>query len=331
MKACRLGVAFGQQSFLYSFPSGHPMNSSRLSAFAEFVESEGASGMFTVVVPVSADGKELVAFHSRDYVDRVREASEKGNGWLGSEDTPAFQGVYEASLFSVGSTLRGLDLIMRGEFDHFFNPIGGLHHAAPDEARGFCVFNDAGIALSKALGEHKLRRVAYVDIDAHHGDGVYYEFEPDPRVIVGDIHEHGRFLYPGTGDEAETGKGFAAGTKLNIGLRPGAGDVEFYGAFDRVEDFVRRSEPDMIFFQCGADGLAGDPITDLRYTPAAHAYAARKMHRLAHELCQGRILAMGGGGYSSENVALAWEAVVTELSGSTGGEGQRQGARRERR
>jgi acetoin utilization protein AcuC len=320
VRDCRLGVSFGQQSFLYSFPTGNPMNASRLSRFADFIEKHRrGTGGFTVVDPVSASEGDLLVFHTKEYVDRVREASATGKGNLGSEDTPAYPGVYEASLFPVGSTLKGLDLIMEGEFDHFFNPVGGLHHSAPDEARGFCVFNDSVIAIAKALNTYKLRSVAYVDIDAHHGDGVYYEFEPDPRVIIGDVHEHGRFLYPGTGDDTETGTGFAVGTKLNVGLLPGSGDKEFVQAFDRVEEFVKRSKPEMIFFQCGADGLVGDPITDLNYTSAAHAYAAKKLHRLAHEQCGGRILAMGGGGYSAMNVALAWGAVAKELSGSSEG------------
>ena len=315
MRGCRLAVSFGKQSFLYSFPAGNPMNSSRLGVFAEYIEGQRETEGFKVIEPVSASESDLLVFHTQGYVDRVRQASATGLGELGSEDTPAFKGVYEASLFPVGSTLRGLELLLEGSFDHFFNPVGGLHHSAPDEARGFCVFNDSVIAISRALNEFKLRSVAYVDIDAHHGDGVYYEFEPDPRVIIGDIHEHGRFLYPGTGDASETGKGFAMGTKINVGLPPGSGDKEFFQAFDQVEEFVRKSKPEMIFFQCGADGLAGDPITDLNYTPAVHSYAASKLHRLAHELCGGKILAMGGGGYSPGNVGAAWKEVTAELSG----------------
>ena len=316
MTTCRLGVSFGQQSLLYSFPSGNPMNASRLAEFAEFVDEQRADDEgFTLVDPVPASEQDLLAFHTQEYIDRVRGASATGRGSLGSEDTPAFRGMYEASLYPVGSTLGGLRLIMEGEFDHFFNPVGGLHHSAPDEARGFCVFNDSVIAISRALNKYKLRSVAYVDIDAHHGDGVYYEFEPDPRVIIGDIHEHGRFLYPGTGDDTERGTGFAAGTKLNIGLPPGSGDREFFRAFDRVEEFLEQSRPDMVFFQCGADGLKGDPITDLNYSSEVHAYAAQKLHRLAHDMCKGRILAMGGGGYEPSNVGSAWKAVVRELSG----------------
>lgn len=320
MKGCRLGVSFGQESFLYSFPSGNPMNASRLTPFAEFLEENGSakSGerMFQLVSPVAGKERDLLNFHTRAYVDRVKEASLTGAGLLDMGDTPAFEGVYEASLYPVGNTLHGLQMIIEGKVDHFFNPVGGLHHASPDEARGFCVFNDSVIAISRALNDFKLRSVAYVDIDAHHGDGVYYEFEPDPRVIIGDIHEDGRYLYPGTGGDEEEGTGFGAGTKMNVGLPPKAGDAQFFEAFAKVEEFVRRSKPEMIFFQCGADGLAGDPITDLQYTPTVHAYAAMRLHRLAHEMCGGRILAMGGGGYSPENVSVAWSAVVKELSGS---------------
>ncbi len=317
---CELGVSFGQESFLYSFPAGNPMNSSRLTRFAELVDGWGrakkAGRRSRLVRPVAGSERDLLVFHTQEYVDQVKEASITGVGLSDTGDTPAFEGIFEASLFPVGNTLNGLRMIMGGKVDHFFNPVGGLHHAGPAEARGFCVFNDSVIAIARALGDYKLRGVAYVDIDAHHGDGVYYEFEPDPRVVIGDIHEDGRYLYPGTGSANETGTGFGAGTKLNVGLPPGAGDAEFVEAFDRVEEFVRRSKPEMIFFQCGADGLAGDPIADLRYSAAAHAYACRKLHRLAHEVCEGRILAMGGGGYDPANVAAAWGAVVEELSGS---------------
>lgn len=284
--------------------------------FAETLErlKRESRGAITILDPVAANERDLLAFHTRDYVARVKQASAMGGGELGGEDTPAFPGVYEASLFPVGCTLLGLHNLIEGGFDHFFNPVGGLHHSAPGEARGFCVFNDSVIAISRALSEFRLNRVAYIDIDAHHGDGVFYEFEADPRVVIGDIHEDGKFLYPGTGNESEVGRGFAAGTKLNVGLQPGSGDKEFIQAFDVLEGFLRKSRPGMIFFQCGADGLGGDPIADLNYTAAAHAYASKRLHRLAHEVCGGKILAMGGGGYDPRNVSAAWGAVLKEFS-----------------
>jgi len=293
------------------------MNASRLRIFEEKLSELASRDSISLVQPVRASEDELLLFHTKQYVDRVKKLSETGEGYLDYGDTPAFKGVYEASMYPVGNTLNGLESLMEGKFDHFFNPVGGLHHASSDEARGFCVFNDSSIAISRAINEYRMRSVAYVDIDAHHGDGIYYEFEADPRVIVGDIHEDGHYLFPGTGMENETGKGFGLGTKMNIGLKPGSGDEEFFKAFDGVEDFIAAAKPDFIFFQCGADGLAGDPLTHLRYSSRPHAYAAGKLHALSHKICKGRILAMGGGGYNPQNVSAAWSAVIEELSRQT--------------
>ncbi|MDV3277974.1 MAG: acetoin utilization protein AcuC [Nitrososphaerales archaeon] len=319
---CRLTVAYGPESELYSFPESHPLNNSRANLFAESLGrlaslgTAASSGRLRVVKPTPAKAEDLLLFHTPEYVQLVREASKVGKGHLDYGDTPAFKGVFEASLFPVGSSLKGLKLLLDGECNHFFNPIGGLHHARSGSAGGFCVFNDAAIVIHKALAEGKFSRVAYIDIDAHHGDGVFYAFESDPRVVVGDIHEDGRFLYPGTGSATETGRGEARGTKLNIPIPPGSGDTEFFVALARIVEFVRGFRPEFIFFQCGADGLAGDPITHLRYSSAAHAYAAKKLHSMAHEFCEGRILAMGGGGYDPENVSAAWSTVVRELMGA---------------
>ena len=296
------------------------MTSSRLELFSRYLVEvageEGDSRRIQRIDPVAGSEEDLLAVHTREFVNRIKKSSKSGLGLLDTGDTPAFRGMYEASLYPVGNSLNGLRLIMEGKVDHFFNPVGGLHHAGPDAARGFCVFNDCVIAILRSLNDFGMLRVAYVDIDAHHGDGVYYEFESDPRVVIGDIHEDGKYLYPGTGDETESGTGSGLGTKMNIGLPPGSGDAEFFRAFDRIEEFVRRSKPEMIFFQCGADGLAGDPITDLRYTAKAHAYATKRLHVLAHKECGGRILAMGGGGYNPVNVSAAWSAVIRELSNS---------------
>jgi acetoin utilization protein AcuC len=163
--------------------------------------------------------------------------------------------------------------------------------------------------------QHGLSRIAYVDIDAHHGDGVYYAFESDPHVIFADLHEDGRFLYPGTGAASEQGTGAAAGTKLNVPLPPGADDAAFAAAWPRVIEHLRRFEPQFIVLQCGADSVAGDPIAHLRFTPQAHGRAARDLSRLAEDLGHGRVLAAGGGGYNRANLAKAWNEVVAGLIG----------------
>ncbi|MHB1908554.1 MAG: acetoin utilization protein AcuC [Nitrososphaerales archaeon] len=310
MTKCKLGVSFGYASTLYSFP-GHPLNKTRTDLFGSSIKQEGVS----IVKPVPASEEDLLLFHSQEYVDFVKESSKNGEGFLDYGDTPSFKGVYEASLYAVGSTLNGLDLIVSGEYDHFFNPVGGLHHARRDRAGGFCVFNDSAIAIQKALSKLNFKRVAYVDIDAHHGDGVFYGYESDERVIIGDIHEDGRYIYPGTGFPNETGKGRANGTKLNLPLAPSSGDNEFISSFDKLEGFISSFQPEFVFFQCGADGLSGDPLTHLQYSAHAHSYAAGKLHSLAHDTCNGHILAMGGGGYNPRNVEAAWIAVARALSG----------------
>jgi acetoin utilization protein AcuC len=149
---------------------------------------------------------------------------------------------------------------------------------------------------------------------SHKGDGVYYGFEDDVRVFIGDIHEDGRFLYPGSGSSDEIGSGKAKGTKLNLPLPPGSGDEAFIRAFDNILKFARDANPEFIFLQCGADGLHGDPLTHLDYSAKAHAYAANRLHSLSHEICKGKLLAMGGGGYNPQNVRDAWMAVVQALS-----------------
>jgi acetoin utilization protein AcuC len=155
-----------------------------------------------------------------------------------------------------------------------------------------------------------LKRILYVDIDAHHGDGVFYEFEDDPDLFIADIHEDGSFLYPGTGFESETGLGEARGTKLNLPLQPGATDSDFLSAFTKIETFVEPLDFELIIFQCGADGLSGDPLTHLKYSEKSHEYAAKVLHRIAHEKTGGRIIGLGGGGYNTENLAKAWNKVV---------------------
>ncbi|MDG2376187.1 MAG: hypothetical protein P8M18_07545 [Woeseiaceae bacterium] len=156
--------------------------------------------------------------------------------------------------------------------------------------------------------------MAYVDIDAHHGDGMFYGFEKDPDLIFADVHEDGRYLYPGTGAASETGRGRATGTKLNVSLPPGAGDTEFLAVWPAVLDYLDAANPEFIIMQCGADSLAGDPITHLEFSENVHGQAAADLRALAERHCQGRLVATGGGGYNRENLARAWTRVVESLA-----------------
>jgi acetoin utilization protein AcuC len=298
----------------YGFPEGHPFGPDRYGAFMEEMERSACFGDLEMLAPRIATRAELEYFHASGYVDRVIELSKRGRGLLDAGDTPAYPGVFEAASLVVGGTLAALESIVRGPRRHAFIPIGGLHHATRDSAAGFCVFNDCGVAIEAARRVHGIRRVAYVDIDAHHGDGVFYAFERDPDLAFADLHEDGRFLYPGTGSRSETGRGEAEGKKLNIPMAPGADDAAFRVAWQEVEQFLEAARPELILLQCGADSIAGDPITHLRYTPEAHAHAAQRLSAIADTYSGGRVLAMGGGGYSRANIAHAWTHVVEELA-----------------
>jgi acetoin utilization protein AcuC len=265
--------------------------------------------------PVKASLGTIELFHSKEHVKYVELASRLGYGALDNGDTPAFKGVLEASQFAVGSTVLALERVMDGSLDHAFNPVGGLHHATRESSAGFCVFNDIGVIVEMLKSRYQMDRILYVDIDVHHGDGVYYSYESDPGVFIFDVHEDGRFLYPGTGFSNEIGEGNAKGTKVNVPLAPGSGNAELVDQLPRLEEFARKARPGFIIFQCGADGLRGDPIAGLEFTSAAHREVGSLLHRLSHELCSGKLLALGGGGYVPQNCADAWISVVESLVG----------------
>jgi len=299
----------------YGFPHGHPFGPDRLAAFWREAERQGLDRRVQLAEPPMATEAELRRFHDPDYIERVRAQSQSGEGFLDYGDTPAFPGVYEAAAAVVGATLDAVAHSVGGEAPLAFVPIAGLHHARRDGAAGFCVFNDAGVAIETLRRVHGIRRVAYVDIDAHHGDGVFYAFEDDPELIFADLHQDGRTLYPGTGARAERGRGAALDTKLNIPLAPGTGDEEFLRAWEEIEAFVDAGRPEFILLQAGADSLAGDPIAQLRLSGRAHFHAAARLRALALATCGGRLVAMGGGGYDRDNLARAWTGVVRALLG----------------
>lgn len=308
-----VSVYFGEALGRYGFGAGHPFGPDRIHAFWKETLKQGLQKRVNVALPVACSENDLLQFHTRAYVDQVKRQSESGDGFLDCGDTPAFKGIFEAASYVVGSDLDGLEQTIRGDSPRIFIPIAGLHHAKRHSAGGFCVFNDAGILIETLRQRFGIQRVAYVDIDAHHGDGVFYSFEDDPDVIFADIHEDGRFLYPGTGFADETGKGAAQGTKLNVPMDPGSDDAMFHRVWPRVEEFVSAGKPEIILFQAGADSIEGDPITHMAFSPRAHGYAADRLCRLADQHCNGRIIAMGGGGYNRTNLALGWNEVLAAM------------------
>ena len=299
----------------YGFGDGHPLGIDRQGAFLAEATAQALTTRTVMRPSRVATVAELARFHTRQYVDFVATAEAHGRHLLDDGDTPVFPNLYEASARVVGSALDGLADVMEARCARTLQPIGGLHHAARDHAAGFCVFNDLGVVIDTLRTEYGIQRVAYVDIDAHHGDGVFYAFEADPELIFADLHQDSRTLYPGSGREAETGRGAAMGTKLNIEMPPGAGDAAFMQAWTRVEAHLEKFPPEFIVFQCGADSLRGDPLAQLTYTPAAHAHATQRLCMLAERHAHGRLMAFGGGGYDRGNLGRAWSAVLRELLG----------------
>jgi len=303
----------GDELANYHFGEEHPFGPKRYWAFKEEFEQRELENKVLLSTPQQASEKQLALFHTQDYINKVKTLSEKGEGYLDLGDTPAIKGIYESACTVVGTTLKAIDLIMQDNCHFAFTPIAGLHHATRNSAAGFCVFNDCGIAIEYLREQYNIQRIAYVDIDAHHGDGVFYSFEEDPDLCIVDFHQDGTSLYPGTGFINETGKGKAVGTKLNIPLPPNSTDKMAKALWKNAEDFIDKFKPEFIILQCGADSLAGDPITQLNLTSNFHAYVTSRLSLLANKHCVGRLLALGGGGYNLNNIKAAWNDVIEEL------------------
>ncbi len=306
---CKVGVAYGEELLLYSFPHGHPMKSDRVKAFFRLIRE---TDNIKFVKPKKADDEIIKLFHSPKYIEYVKEMSESGLGYLDYGDTPAFKGIYEASAYIVGTTVKLVDLIMKGEIEHGFNPMAGLHHARRESAAGFCVFNDIAVAIEYLRKKYNVKRILYVDIDAHHGDGVYYSYEADPDVYILDVHQRG--IYPLSGYEYERGAGAARGTKVNVPLDYGADDEELMDAIESNIEFMRSSGAEIVILQSGCDGLYEDPLTGLCYTIEGIAKAGSIVHEISHEISSGRLLILGGGGYYAEGTARGWFNLLSEIS-----------------
>lgn len=308
-------VYLGDELAQYNFGEAHPFGPKRHDAFLEGLKKGNLLARVNVCQPVMADEDQISRFHTPEYINQVKKQSITGEAYLDQGDTPAFKGVFEAAATVVGTTLAAAENILSGHCRRAFVPIAGLHHARRDSAAGFCVFNDCGVLIEWLRQQHHIKRIAYVDIDAHHGDGVFYGFENDPHVMFADLHEDGRYLYPGTGAYEETGTGEALGTKLNIPMPPGADDDAFLNAWEPVEEYLIQGRPQFIILQCGADSLAGDPITHMHYSAESHAHATKQLCSIADKYCDGRLIALGGGGYNLDNISAAWSAVVDVMLG----------------
>jgi acetoin utilization protein AcuC len=316
-------VWYGDDAPRYDHGRRHPLRFDRVPLTRGLIHAYGiVDGARVVETPArDATGDELLLVHGQRYVDAVRRAGHGEDGpWcdfgFGPGDNPIFPLMHEAAVRVVGATLTAAEAVWSGRAEHAFNPAGGLHHAMPDRASGFCVYDDPAIAIRWLLG-HGARRVAYVDVDVHHGDGVQAIFFADPRVLTISVHQDGATLFPGTGAIGELGSGDARGTKVNVPLPPFTGDGLWLEAFSEiVPPLVEACAPDVLVTQLGGDTHHHDPLAELHLTTGAYRRAAAILHDLAHRAASGRWVATGGGGYQwARVVPRAWTLYFAEMAG----------------
>jgi acetoin utilization protein AcuC len=321
---CSLHVAWDDKLTEYDFGPGHPLAPVRVELTMRLARSLGvltAPGV-AVTAPAPATDADLELVHTPPYIAAVRRAGESGLSpelfrfGLGTPDDPVFAGMHEASALVTGATLAAARAVALGSAEHAVNIAGGLHHAMAGHASGFCVYNDPAIAIV-ALLDQGLERVAYVDIDVHHGDGVQAAFYNDPRVLTISLHENPATLFPGTGRPSETGGPDADGYAVNVALPAGTPDSGWLRAFHAVvPPLLRAFGPQLLVSQHGCDTHWMDPLANLRLTVDGQRAAHAAIHRLAHETADGRWLLTGGGGYELvQAVPRTWTHLLAEASG----------------
>ncbi len=306
----------------YDLGPSHPLRPERVSRTIALMREHGliGPGGLEVVPPKPASDLDLLRVHDTAYIETVKRASadperfvpERG---IGPGDTPPFRGMHEAAALIAGASITAMRSVLEGGAQRAFSVAGGLHHAHSDRAAGFCVYNDPAVGIAWALERFPELRIAYIDIDAHHGDGVQEAFWDEPRVLTVSMHESGRYLFPGTGFEHERGGHHALGTALNVPMEPYADDAAYREAFDAlVAPAVHAFRPDLIVTQNGADAHRADPLTTLGLTLRGYDALVVRTIDLARELTGDRIVAHGGGGYAWHDVVpRAWTALAYAL------------------
>jgi acetoin utilization protein AcuC len=317
----RAQLMWDEQVTQYDFGPGHPMDPVRLTLTRDLVRAFGLDGALTVVAAPAAGESTLALVHRSDYVAAVRRASADPRSadlsyGIGTEDNPAFPAMHEASALIAGQSVGAAEAVWRGGVTHAVNFAGGLHHAMPAAAAGFCVYNDAALAVARLL-ELGAERVAYVDVDVHHGDGVQTAFWDDPRVLTVSVHENPMTLFPQTGWPEETGGPAAEGCAANVALPAGTGDAGWLRAFHAVvPELVAAFRPQVVVSQHGADTHFEDPLAHLAVSLDAQRVVAEACHTLAHEHAEGRWVALGGGGYAvTDVVPRTWTHLVAIAAG----------------
>ena len=305
----------------YDFGPTHPMSPVRVDLTMRLAEELGVLAGVTLVDAPMATDEQIATVHDQGLIDAVTRCGtepgyESPEHGLGTEDDPVFKDMHLASAHVVGASLEAFRQVWSGESVHAVNISGGLHHAMPDRASGFCIYNDVAVGITRLLADGA-ERVAYVDVDVHHGDGVEAIFWDDPRVLTISLHETGQMLFPGTGFPSDTGGPGAEGTAVNVALPPGTSDAGWLRAFHAVvPPILREFAPEVLVTQHGCDSHMDDPLAHMMLSVDGQRAAYEALHELAHEVAGGRWVATGGGGYSVIDVVpRAWTHLLAIASG----------------
>ena len=310
----------------YDFGPSHPLRPLRLELTVALARDLGvlSTSNVTVAAPRQSGDETLELVHDPDYIAAVRSAPDDLMGrlhsaryGLGPGDNPVFPRMHEAAALVTGASVEAARAVWEGTAQHAVNIAGGLHHAMRDRASGFCVYDDPAVAIAWLL-QAGATKVAYVDVDVHHGDGVQAAFYGDPRVLTVSLHETGAYLFPGTGFPGETGTGAGTGTSVNVALPPGTNDAEWLRAFHAVVPPVLAAyRPQVLVTQLGCDTHALDPLAHLALSVDGQRTAYAALHALAHEHCTGRWVVLGGGGYEIVQVVpRSWTYALAEVTGA---------------
>jgi acetoin utilization protein AcuC len=314
----RLAVVWDDALAGYDFGPGHPLAPVRVVLTIALARALGVldADDVEIIAPEPIDDAALLTVHAADYLEAVKAERRAIEFGLGTADVPVFEHMHEASRRVAGATLAAAKAVYENRALHAVNVAGGLHHAMPGNASGFCVYNDPAIAIRWLL-DNGAEKVAYVDIDVHHGDGVQAVFYDDPRVLTISLHQNGHTLFPGTGFPDETGGPHAEGFAVNVALPPGTGDAGWLRAFHAVvPPLVAEFAPTILVSQHGCDSHRLDPLAQLALSVDGQSAAHAAIHALAHQVCGGRWVAVGGGGYAlAEVVPRTWTHLLAEASG----------------
>jgi acetoin utilization protein AcuC len=327
MNKQKVGLIYTEEYSKYNFGASHPLRPLRLELTYSLMEKIGLLNHegIEIFTPRHATEKEIARVHSSDYINIVKKLSKNPDDnstkpfiyGLGPGDNPIFKGMYEASALVCGASITAADTIWTNDdFNYAFNPAGGLHHALRDRASGFCIFNDIAVAFKHLKSLKRDIRIAYLDIDCHHGDGVQWLFYDDPNVLTISLHESGKYLFPGSGGTEETGKGEGEGHSINFPLIPGTNNKMYLKIFTEcVPKILEKYQPDILATQLGVDTHYNDPLTQLGVSIKLHKKLAEHINQYAKDYCNDKWLAFGGGGYLMTVVPRAWTLFLAQMLG----------------